>query len=480
MERRDPITNLILRTQTLLVALTLAGPIMARAQMTPAPPKSPVPVYPLKVSANKRYLVDQNNTPFLIVGDSPQGLMFRLSEEQADRYFADRQAHGFNTAGWIDVACVPPDYKNNNAATFDGIRPFTGYVKGGSDYTHYDLTKPNEVYFTRFDHVLKLAAKYGIFVFIDPVEAKGWLPVMRNNGLHAAYLYGQYLGDRYKDYPNIGWLHGNDYITWTDPKDDALTQAVARGIRSKDATHLHTIELHYFTSASYDDPNWVPLLDINGIYTYSPTYIWMLHSYNETPTAPVYLMEAHYELEDVGEPPDFGTPSVLRREEYWTMLSGGTGQFYGNRYTWSFASGWESHIDTLGVTQLGIWKRFFTSLPWQDLVPDQDHRVVPGGLGNYGTLQTRVSQSEYCTAAKTANGTLVVAYLPTPRTITVNMASLKGPAKAQWFDPTNGAYTTVQGSPIANTGTHEFTPPAKNHDGDGDWVLMLDASGSTR
>jgi len=31
-------------------------------------------VYPLKVSANRRYLVHQNNTPFLIVGDANTGI----------------------------------------------------------------------------------------------------------------------------------------------------------------------------------------------------------------------------------------------------------------------------------------------------------------------------------------------------------------------------------------------------------------------
>lgn len=33
--------------------------------------KSLLPKYPLKLSANHRYLVDQAGTPFLIVGDSP-------------------------------------------------------------------------------------------------------------------------------------------------------------------------------------------------------------------------------------------------------------------------------------------------------------------------------------------------------------------------------------------------------------------------
>ncbi len=52
----------------------------------------------------------------------------------------------------------------------------------------------------------------------------------------------------------------------------------------------------------------------------------MLHSYNQKPVAPAYLMEGHYDLENVGDPPDFGTPLVLRKQNYWTMLTGGIGQ----------------------------------------------------------------------------------------------------------------------------------------------------------
>ena len=70
----------------------------------------------------------------------------------------------------------------------------------------------------------------------------------------------------------------------------------------------------------------------------------------------------------------------------------------------------------------------------------------------------------------------MVVYMPTARTITVNMASLKGNANAKWFDPTNGAYTSIAGQPFPNQGTQQFTPPGNNHAGDGDWVLVLDAS----
>jgi hypothetical protein len=186
-------------------------------------------------------------------------------------------------------------------------------------------------------------------------------------------------------------------------------------------------------------------------------------------------VEAHYDLEDVGKPPDFGTPGVLRREEYWTMLAGGTGQFYGNLYTWSFKAGWQSHLDTPGVAQLKIWKEFFAALPWQDLVPDQNHSILTAGYGTYGTLQTRVSESDYSTAAATGNGSLVVVYMPTARTITINMGALRGPTRARWFDLTIGSYLDFPGSPFANSGSHPFTPPGKNHEGDSDWVLLLDA-----
>jgi hypothetical protein len=310
-------------------------------------------------------------------------------------------------------------------------------------------------------------------VFLDPIETGQWLYTLRNNGPAAARKYGEYLGNRYKQFAEIVWLNGNDFRTWQNPGDDTVVRAVAEGIRSADPQHLQTLELNPPWGSSYDDRRWVPIASINSTYVYGPTYIQMLQSYNQKPTAPTYLLEAHYDLERVGN--DYGSPWVLRRQEYWTMLSGGKGQIYGNAYTWTFMPGWQSYIDTIGVEQLMIWHELFSSLPWQNLVPDQAHAVVTVGLGTYGNIQTRTSQSDFCTAARTPDGSLVVAYMPTAREITVNMASLKGSASGRWFDPTNGTYTTIPGGPFANSGTRQFTPPGKNGEGDSDWVLILRA-----
>lgn len=473
------------RRTALFLAITLLGSMARITAQRSKVPGASFPAFPLKVSVNGRYLIDRNNLPFLITGDNPHALIGMGSVADAETYFADRQAHEFN-AVWMNMLVAAPAYydSRDDASTPDGIRPFTGYIAGGTDTAHYDLTKPNEAYFTRVDEMIAAAANHGLVVFLDPIDTcckaapskSVWLRALLNNGLTAAGWYGKYVGERYKRFDNIVWLHGDDFNTWQTHDDDAAVQAVAKAIKSADPNALHTVELNVFTSSSLDDSTWAPIIFLNSTYTYAPTYIEVLHSYNQKPVMPTYLVEGHYDLEKVGDPTDYGTPQVLRKQAYWTMLSGGTGQLYGNAYTWPFISGWQFHIDTVGVKQLMVWKEFFSSLPWQDLVPDQDHAAVIAGLGTYGNLQTRVSKSDYCTASKTADGSLVIAYMPSVRTITVNMASLNAPASAKWFDPTNGAYSAILGGSFTNSGTRRFTPPGNNHDGDGDWVLLLGTS----
>jgi hypothetical protein len=58
------------------------------------------------------------------------------------------------------------------------------------------------------------------------------------------------------------------------------------------------------------------------------------------------------------------------------------------------------------------------------------------------------------------------------------MSKLASMATARWYDPTNGQYVDIDGSPFANMESKEFTPPGYNSSGDGDWVLVLEASAS--
>jgi hypothetical protein len=151
-------------------------------------------------------------------------LITNLSQKEAAAFMANRRGHGMNTL-WINLLCIFTHAScNREAKTFDGIVPFL--VPG-------DIATPNPVYFQRVDKVLRIAANHGMVVLLDPIETVSWLDILRKNGKSKAFEYGQYLGNRYSDFPNINWMHGNDFQSWRNAADDALVQAVARGYRCK-------------------------------------------------------------------------------------------------------------------------------------------------------------------------------------------------------------------------------------------------------
>ena len=104
--------------------------------------------------------------------------------------------------------------------------------------------------------------------------------------------------------------------------------------------------------------------------------------------------------------------------------------------------------------------------------------MVTAGYGTFDGTTTEGNHfnmtSDYVTAGRTPDGSLALAYLPTFRPITVDLTQLRGPAAAQWYDPSCGRYSAIAGSPFANSGTHVFIPPRHNADGDDDWVLVLE------
>ena len=429
-------------------------------------PAPPGPAYPLKASANGRYLVDQNNSPFLMVGDAPQSLLGNLSEADWSTYFTDRQTQGFNTV-WVNLLCANYTFCNADGTTYDGIKPFTS----GTDPSSYDLSTPNPIYFQRVDDMLNLAAAHNLVVALDPIETGSWLTTLENNGPTKAFNYGVYLGNRYKSFPNIIWLFGNDFQNWGDSTDANLVLQVMQGIHSVDTNHLQTMEGPFDSSSSLDNSTFASQIGLNAAYTYYPTYDEVLHAYGQSPTVPVFLVEANYEFEnDTGNDPS--TPQVLRQQEYWTMTSGATGQLYGNYYSVRFVAGWQSNLDTTGAAQLGYETQLLKSLPWYLFVPDQNHTVLTAGYGTY-SAGGAVHTNDYATAARASDGSTVMVYMPTSRTVTIDMSQLGGAVTARWFDPTNGRFTAISGSPFANSGSMQFTPPGANAEGSGDWVLLL-------
>jgi len=452
---------------TVVGAAMVVGACTPPKKATPPPPPkpaSPLPpagtsgfAFPKGVSANHRYLVDQAGKPYLVVGDSPQCMSTNLSTTDMDFFFADRRARSFNVA-WVNLLCGTYTRGRADATTYDGIKPFT---------TAGDLATPNPAYFARMDTMVQLAAKHGITLFLDPAETGSFRDLLKSNGTAKSQAYGTYLGNRYKSMPNIVWMLGNDYQPDQWAPYDPYETALSRGIRAADPAKIQTIELTP-ESTSYTDPTWPPLVNLASAYTYEPTYDVVLDAYTKAPTQPVFMVEANYEFENLTGGPTT-TDETLRRQEYWTMLSGATGQLYGNAYTWGLNDpAWKQHFDTTAAGQFGRMAQLFSARRWQDLVPDRSHTFATGGLGTYASSGD-VLESDYATAAITADGALGMVYIPTARTVTINTARLKAGWTARWFDPTNGAVRAASAP---------YTTPGANAAGQSDWVLLFEAPGS--
>jgi len=182
------------------------------------------------------------------------------------------------------------------------------------------------------------------------------------------------------------------------------------------------------------------------------------------------MVEANYEFEHNGGT-DGGTTQNLRRQEWWTAFSGTAGQLYASAYSWRLTGDWADNLDTVGILQFSYVKQLLAPRKWDTLVPDHAHAILTKGFGKF-SKDDPIPDDTYAAAARAADGSLVMAYLPTVRRVTIDMTKLSGPATARWFDPTNAAFADI-GS-FANTGTQDFTPPGNNHDGDGDWVLVME------
>jgi hypothetical protein len=412
------------------------------------------PAYPLKVARSGRYLVDQDNEPVFMQGDSAWSLISALDLPEAERYLKDRQEKGFNSL-WLGLIehLFAPDPPRNRA----GDEPFL--VPG-------DFSTPGEPYFAHADAVIRSAAERGIQVFLTPCylgypdpnypdyggRAEGWYDEVLANGVAKCRDFGRYVGSRYRDFPNIVWVIGGDRCPGRALEH---MRALAKGIAAEDESHLLTAHVHPECSPveQYPGDTW---LSLNMTYTYSIVHRGLLRDYARDPILPNVLFETTYENEHNA------SELQIRRQAYWALLCGACGQFMGNKPMWMFGPGWEQALDSPGAVAMARLRHLIDDLPWWDLAPDAAHSVVAAGIGELNGL-------DFCAAAATLNCELIVAYMPTARELTVDLRHLAGlQVRARWFDPRGGGYLDGEAPEPAREQT--FTPPSE-----GDWVLVISA-----
>lgn len=450
------------------------GSLTGPAPGSPGPPPSSHGRLPLIASANHRYLVDQNGSPTLLVGDTAHSLFVNLDPAGLATYLADRKSRGFNIL-WVQSLCS--DYLANcrsDMSTFDGIKPFVS----GTDQTNYDISTPNPDYWSRVDRYIETAETYGLTILLDTWETGALMPLARSSGNTKMRNFGIFLANRYKNVPNLIWITGNDFQSWRDSSDNTLIQNLMAGIASIDSRHLQTTELDYFASGSLDDSLLVPYIGLAGVYDYFCSYAETLAQYTHPTTMPVFFLEGYYEY-DTSVQGNTTTALSLRTQQWWAALSGATaGQLRGSERVHPFFAGWQDYLNTESVRQFDYQRRFLQSIPWYDLVPDRNHTLVTAGYGILDASENPdcINSNNFVTTSYLENGTASVSYAPKRALLSVDLSRFSGPVTARWYDPSDGKYSDILGSPFNNTGSQNFASPGNNTAGNEDWVLLLTAS----
>jgi hypothetical protein len=433
-----------------LALSVLCGSVCLRAAVAPA--------FPLKVSENRRYLVDQKGQPFFVMGDTPWFVQ-KQKLEDVRRLLDDRVAKGFNTVflELLDDQHIPSiDGYGNHA-----FQPDT------------DITKPVEAYWKYAEQVLDEAEKRGLFVIHNSI----WFGYGQGLWIHhltpeQCRVYGAFIAKRFARFKNLMWMHVGDRIP------DAALRACARELAAavdRHAPHqLQTVHLqHEYASAThFHGDAW---LDVNFAYTYGAAYYHVLPEYQRgDPVRPVILSETGYEDEPNAihllpdaKRGDLWTPFRIRRNAWWAVTSGAGGYCAGTRL-WRWEANWRDVLHARSTKEAPHLWRALQSIAWWKLAPDAKQEFLVAGFGKW-------LEADFATAALANDGSCAVVYLPTPRAFTVDLAKLKSPVTARWFDPTSGEFKPVAGLPFANGGQRELTPPGQNRAGESDWALVLAA-----
>jgi hypothetical protein len=429
--------------------------------LTLSPADSPASLFPLRVAADGRHLSDPSGAPVLVNGDTAWSLIAQLNEADIARYLDDRASRGFNA---IIVNLIEHKFASRAPNTLAGVAPFLG----PGDFAH-----PNPAYFDYAHAAVAEANKRGIAVWLCAAYLgwdggdEGFFKDIKAAGPAALRQYGRFVGERFKDLPNVVWMMGGDFAL--SPSDRWAGDELAAGLREGGGTQLMTAHGGQTSAVeTYGDQSW---LAIDTVYSYKDDLRPpLLEAWNRRPVRPFVLIETIYEGEHDSK------PERIRRQSWTAMLSGAAGQFFGNNPIWHFdgptlfpaPDTWQQALDDPGSQDMTRLGSFFRVHRWAQLEPTE--APVATMAGNTPGVPAPVS-------AATPDKTLTIVYVPSlgtvPQAVVLDRELLAHVSSAEWFNPAKDGATVDTEFRRHPNGT--LWTPGDNGAHAGDWVLVLQA-----
>lgn len=397
----------------------------------------------LMVSANQRYLVHENGTPFFWLGNTSWLMPERLNRDEVEYYLTEERRNGYNVEQ-VQVL--------NDTPTFN----IFGQMAQNTDWDFSNIDKPGVYgYWDHMDYIVEYARKMGIYIAFDCV----WSSQLSNLSVEKARRYGEFLGKRYKDKANVIWMIGGDV---RGDKGTAIWDALAKAIKKEDPNHIMSFHPFGRTCSSWwwSESEWMDFhmfqsghrrygqRNGDGDYTIKDdteedNWRYVEMTWEKKPIKPVIDAEPSYEdiphgLHDNSQPRwmDYD----VRRYAYWAVFAGCFGHTYGHNSIMQFmrpgvlpsffaGKAWWDAMKDPGYLQMKYLKALMTSFPFTEGENDQ-------------TLILSKNGEKYDRIIATRGKDYALVYNYTGKPMTVDLSKVSGKKKNLWtMNPKDGSLT---------------------------------------
>jgi hypothetical protein len=415
----------------------------------------------LKISENRRFFINQNGKPFIWLADTDWTIAQRLKWDDVEYLMQKRKSQGFTV---FQIVALDPeqDKEMRNPA-------------GDKALLNDNLSTPNEKYFQYLDWILDKAEEFGFYVLLLPVWGElvvghNWMGEFSEKIVTAenAYEFGRWIGNRYKDRPNIIWCLGGDRqpihlgVEYKDVWRN-MAEGIAKGVLNRDLKHnvkdpdwhkilityhsCHEAETGECSTMSYwtDDDAWISFIMIQSGHGLTPkNYELVKKDYDREIPMPVFDGEPAYEQMPTTWPigSDFHEGWMVRKRAYWSLFAGSFGHTYGHpSVCWMISEkerdsfrrySWFDAMDQEGAWQMKILRDFLESRDLSQCIPCQE--IL--------TEQSEKSEDildEHIQACVERDGKFSCVYFPSGGKETIDLSWLKGHyLQMWWLNPRDG------------------------------------------
>ena len=394
----------------------------------------------LKVSNNHRYLIHDNGKPFFWLGNTSWLMPERLTRDEIEFYLTKEHEAGYNVEQ-IQVLNATPTFN------------IYGMQANDESFDMQKFSKKDQYgYWEHLDYIVDFAASQGIYIAMDCI----WGSQINKMTPEKAAKYGKFLGERYKNKPNIIWMIGGDIL---GDKGTASWDALARAIRKADPNHVMTFHPRGRTTSArwFADREWMDFhmfqsghrrygqRNGDGDYTIKDNteednwrYVELTWEGNEL--KPVIDGEPSYEDIPQGLH-DFSAPRWMdydvRRYAYWAVFAGCFGHTYGHNSIMQFMKPgllgsfgaekpWWDAMKDPGYGQMKFLKWLILTFPFEERIADQS--IIAGQNGERYDRNIATRGNDYL---------LVYNYSGKP--MQIDLTKISGQKKNVWvMNPADG------------------------------------------